>query len=130
MLKHCIITVLCGKAYLPVFQRLLQCLKCRPCFSIFNGHASRDKGHGYQVAGLGALTSYEVRYLSVWTAGRMHVAGPTRFLCPLLHTNVTMMLLEDGTHVHTQSKQKGTSLLMLEMHLSKLTATMAAARLA
>ncbi len=35
-----------------------------------------------------------------------------------------------GTEIHTLSKQMGTSVRMLEAHYSKLTATMAAERLA
>ena len=45
------------------------------------------------------------------------------------HTYATLELLH-GTDIHTLGKQMGTSLRMLEMHYSKLTATMAADKLA
>jgi hypothetical protein len=38
--------------------------------------------------------------------------------------------LLSGTDIHTLAKQMGTSVRMLELHYSKLTATMAAERLA
>ena len=38
--------------------------------------------------------------------------------------------LLSGTDIHTLAKQMGTSVLMLERHYSKLTATMAAEKLA
>ena len=47
----------------------------------------------------------------------------------LRHTYATEELLA-GTDIHTLSKQMGTSVRMLEAHYSKLTATMAAERLA
>ena len=56
-------------------------------------------------------------------------AGTTRTLYSLRHTYATMELLS-GTDIHTLAKQMGTSVLMLEKHYSKLTATMAAAVLA
>ena len=45
------------------------------------------------------------------------------------HTYATNELLA-GTDIHTLAKQMGTSVLMLEKHYSKMTATMAAAKLA
>jgi len=39
-------------------------------------------------------------------------------------------LLDNQTDIHTLAKQMGNSVLMLERHYSKLTATMAADRLA
>jgi hypothetical protein len=41
-----------------------------------------------------------------------------------------MALLEGGADIHTLSKQMGNSAAMIERHYSKLTATMAADRLA
>ncbi len=57
-------------------------------------------------------------------------AGQTRTLYSLRHTYATLALLEGGTDIHTLSKQMGNSALMIERHYSKLTATMAADRLA
>ncbi len=55
--------------------------------------------------------------------------GERRTLYSLRHTYATAELLA-GTDIHTLAKQMGTSVLMLERHYSKLTATMAAERLA
>jgi integrase len=57
-------------------------------------------------------------------------AGQTRTLYSLRHTYATLALLEGGTDIHTLSKQMGNSAAMIERHYSKLTATMAADRLA
>jgi integrase len=56
-------------------------------------------------------------------------AGQSRTLYNLRHTYATQALL-GGTDIHTLAKQMGTSVRMLELHYSKLTATMAAERLA
>jgi len=56
--------------------------------------------------------------------------GQTRTLYSLRHTYATFELLEHGTDIHTLAKQMGNSALMIERHYSKLTATMAADRLA
>jgi integrase len=56
--------------------------------------------------------------------------GQTRTLYSLRHTYATFELLRGGTDIHTLSKQMGNSTLMIERHYSKLTATMAADRLA
>lgn len=56
-------------------------------------------------------------------------AGQRRTLYSLRHTYATQELLS-GTDIHTLSKQMGNSVRMLEQHYSKLTATMAAERLA
>ena len=47
-----------------------------------------------------------------------------------LHTYATLELLENGTDIHTLARQMGNSVLMIERHYSKLTATMAAGQLA
>jgi len=52
-------------------------------------------------------------------------AGQSRTLYSLRHTYATQALLR-ATDIHTLAKQMGTSVLMLELHYSKLTATMAA----
>ena len=57
-------------------------------------------------------------------------AGQTRTLYSLRHTYATLALLEGGTDIHTLSKQMGNSAAMIERHYSKLTATMAAGKLA
>jgi integrase len=56
--------------------------------------------------------------------------GQTRTLYSLRHTYATFELLRGGTDIHTLSKQMGNSAVMIERHYSKLTATMAADRLA
>ena len=56
--------------------------------------------------------------------------GQNRTLYSLRHTYATFELLRGGTDLHTLSKQMGNSAAMLEKHYSKLTATMAADRLA
>ena len=56
-------------------------------------------------------------------------AGTDRTLYSLRHTYATNELLT-GTDIHTLARQMGTSVVMLERHYSKLTATMAAADLA
>jgi integrase len=56
-------------------------------------------------------------------------AGDTRTLYSLRHTYATRELLT-GTDILTLAKQMGTSVTMLERHYSKLTATLAAGRLA
>jgi integrase len=57
-------------------------------------------------------------------------AGQTRTLYSLRHTYATLALLEGGADIHTLSKQMGNSAAMLEKYYSKLTATMAAEKLA
>jgi len=56
-------------------------------------------------------------------------AGLARTLFSLRHTYATQALL-GGTDIHTLAKQMGTNVRMLELHYSKLTATMAADKLA
>jgi integrase len=56
--------------------------------------------------------------------------GQNRTLYSLRHTYATLELLRNGTDIHTLSKQMGNSAAMIERHYSKLTATMAAERLA
>lgn len=48
----------------------------------------------------------------------------------LAYGTPTLALLEGGADIHTRSKQMGNSALMIERHYSKLTATMAADKLA
>ena len=56
--------------------------------------------------------------------------GQSRTLYSIRHTYATLELLEKGTNIHTLSKQMGNSAAMIERHYSKLTATMAAEKLA
>ena len=56
--------------------------------------------------------------------------GQQRTLYCLRHTYATLELLTNGTDIHTLSKQLGNSAAIIERHYSKLTATMAAERLA
>jgi integrase len=56
--------------------------------------------------------------------------GQNRTLYSLRHTYATVELLRICTDIHTLSKQMGNSAAMIERHYSKLTATMAADKLA
>jgi len=56
--------------------------------------------------------------------------GQARTLYSLRHTYATFELLENKTDIHTLSKQMGNSTAIIERHYSKLTATMAADKLA
>ena len=56
-------------------------------------------------------------------------ARQSRTLYSLRHTYATQALLS-GSDIHTLAKQMDTIVRMLELHYSKLTATMAAERLA
>ncbi len=56
--------------------------------------------------------------------------GDSRTLYSLRHTYATLEMLRGEVDIHTLSKQMGNSALMIERHYSKLTATMAADRLA
>jgi integrase len=56
--------------------------------------------------------------------------GKTRTLYSIRHTYATLELLRAGADIQTLARQMGTSAAMLERHYSKLTATMAAERLA
>jgi integrase len=56
--------------------------------------------------------------------------GQNRTLYSLRHTYATQELLGKGTDIHTLSRQMGNSAAMIERHYSKLTATMAADKLA
>ena len=57
-------------------------------------------------------------------------SGKTRALYILRHTYATLQLLHGDVDLHTLSRQMGNSAAMLERHYSKLTATMAAEKLA
>lgn len=56
--------------------------------------------------------------------------GQNRTLYSFRHTYATLELLRNSTDIHTLSKQMGNSAAMIERHYSKLTATLAADRLA
>lgn len=60
----------------------------------------------------------------------LDVNGDNRTLYSLRHTYATLEMLRGEVDIHTLSKQMGNSALMIERHYSKLTATMAAERLA
>jgi integrase len=53
-----------------------------------------------------------------------------RTLYSLRHAYATLALMDDAIDIHTLARQMGTSVGMLEKHYSKLTATMAAEKLA
>lgn len=56
--------------------------------------------------------------------------GQNRTLYSLRHTYATLELLRGEVDIHTLSRQMGNSAAMIERHYSKLTATLAAERLA
>ena len=56
--------------------------------------------------------------------------GDNRTLYSLRHTYATLEMLRGEVDIHTLSKQMGNSAAMIERHYSKLTATMAADKLA
>ena len=56
--------------------------------------------------------------------------GQNRTLYSLRHTYATLELLRASTDIHTLAKQMGNSAAVIERHYSKMTATMAAERLA
>ncbi|MFM8508864.1 MAG: tyrosine-type recombinase/integrase [Betaproteobacteria bacterium] len=56
--------------------------------------------------------------------------GQNRTLYSLRHTYATLELLRGAVDIHTLSRQMGNSAAMIERHYSKLTATLAAERLA
>ena len=53
-----------------------------------------------------------------------------RTLYSLRHTYATLAMMDSNVDIHTLAKQMGTSVTMLEKHYSKMTATLAAERLA
>jgi integrase len=56
--------------------------------------------------------------------------GERRSLYSLRHTYATLALMRGEVDIHTLGRQLGSSVTMVERHYSKLTATMAAERLA
>lgn len=56
--------------------------------------------------------------------------GRTRPLYSLRYTHATLAMLRGGVDIHALSKQMGNSAAMIERYYRKLTATMAAKRLA
>lgn len=76
-----------------------------------------------------ALAGTFMRLLAAAGLSKDMSTGQQRTLYSLRHTYATTELLS-GTDIHTLARQMGTSVLMLERHYSKLTATMAAGQLA
>jgi site-specific recombinase XerD len=76
-----------------------------------------------------ALAGTFMRLLAAAGLSKDMSTGQQRTLYSLRHTYSTTELLS-GTDIHTLALQMGTSVLMLERHYSKLTATMAAEQLA
>ncbi len=83
-------------------------------------------GNGYQPPSLNGTFRRLMRDTGLLKDG----AGQNRTLYSLRHTYATLELLRNGTDIHTLSKQMGNSAAMIERHYSKLTATMAAEKLA
>lgn len=99
-----------------MFDELLASAVKHPVFRFSTGH---------QPAGLNGSFRRLMR-----DSGLLKSAGgQNRTLYSLRHTYATLALLE-GMDIHTLSKQMGNSAAMIERHYSKLTATMAAGRLA
>lgn len=69
------------------------------------------------------------RHLMKKSGLQKDAAGKSRTLYSLRHTYATFALAS-GIDIHTLAKQMGTSVNMIERHYSKMTATMAAERLA
>ena len=69
------------------------------------------------------------RNLMVRSQMRKDIGGQNRTLYSLRHTYATQALAS-GIDIHTLAKQMGTSVGMIEKHYSKMTATMAADKLA
>ena len=69
------------------------------------------------------------RNLMVRSSMRKDSGGLNRTLYSLRHTYATFALAS-GIDIHTLARQMGTSVNMIERHYSKMTATMAADRLA
>ena len=69
------------------------------------------------------------RNLMVRSSMRKDSGGLNRTLYSLRHTYATFALAS-GIDIHTLARQMGTSVNMIERHYSKMTATMAAERLA
>lgn len=82
-------------------------------------------GNGYQPTSLNGT----FRRLMRDSEMALDANGQNRTLYSMRHTYATQELFA-GTDIHTLAKQMGTSVLMLEKHYSKLTATMAAEKLA
>ena len=76
-----------------------------------------------------ALAGTFMRMLAAAGLSKDMSSGQQRTLYSLRHSYATTELLA-GTDIHTLARQMGTSVLMLERHYSKLTATMAADKLA
>jgi integrase len=62
--------------------------------------------------------------------GKDTATGQNRSLYSLRHTYATLEPTENRTNLNRLAKQAGTSVGVIEKHYSKLTATMAADRLA
>ncbi len=60
----------------------------------------------------------------------LDASGKTRAHNSLRHTYATLQLLHGDVDLHTLSRQMGNSAAMLERHYSKVTAVMAAEKLA
>lgn len=83
-------------------------------------------GNGHQPSSLNGTFRRLMRDCGLLT----DASGQTRTLYSFRHTYATLELLENHTDIHTLARQMGNSAAMIERHYSKLTATMAAARLA
>ncbi len=81
---------------------------------------------GYQPPSLNGTSRQPMRN----TGLLKNVDGQNRALYSLIHTYATFEILRGGADIHTLSKHMGNSAAMIERHYSKLTATMAANRLA
>lgn len=99
------------------FENVFDCRIKQPVFAF---------GSGYQPPSLNGTFRRLMRDSGLLVG----TDGQARTLYSLRHTYATFELLENGTNIHTLSKQMGNSAAMIERHYSKLTATMAAERLA
>ena len=99
------------------FEGIFDCRLKRPVFTFSSG---------YQPPSLNGTFRRLMRDSGLLVGGD----GQARTLYSMRHTYATIELLENGMDIHTLSRQMGNSAAMIERHYSKLTATMAAEKLA
>ena len=129
--KHAALAVL--ESYTPDKQPSTRSLWKRHCKARGNDKANKAANHlvftfsnGYQPTSLNGAFKRLMR-----DSGLLKDAdGQNRTLYSLSHTYATLELLRASTDIHTLAKQMGNSAAVIERHYSKLTATMAAERLA
>jgi len=95
--------------------------------------ASKSDGYVFSLSSGQRPTSMHTSFELLLKDSGMRVdpiTGKNRSLYSLRHCYATLALMDGQMDMHTVAKQMGTSVGMLEQHYSKMTATMAAERLA